>query len=34
MGPNDTDVTASPDANRVHIFDTTLRDGSSRRGSR
>src|SRR6202012_4475809 len=27
MGPNDTEVTASPDANRVHIFDTPRRDG-------
>jgi 2-isopropylmalate synthase len=32
MGPNDTDVTASPDANRVHIFDTTLRDGEQSPG--
>jgi 2-isopropylmalate synthase len=32
MGPNDTDVAASPDANRVHIFDTTLRDGEQSPG--
>ena len=32
MGPNDTDVNASPDANRVHIFDTTLRDGEQSPG--
>ena len=32
MGPNDTEVTASPDANRVHIFDTTLRDGEQSPG--
>jgi 2-isopropylmalate synthase len=32
MGPNDTDVTASPDANRVLIFDTTLRDGEQSPG--
>jgi 2-isopropylmalate synthase len=32
MGPNDTDVTASPDANRVQIFDTTLRDGEQSPG--
>ena len=32
MGPNDTEVTASPDANRVFIFDTTLRDGEQSPG--
>ena len=32
MGPHDTDVNASPDANRVHIFDTTLRDGEQSPG--
>ena len=32
MGPKDTDVTASPDANRVLIFDTTLRDGEQSPG--
>jgi 2-isopropylmalate synthase len=32
MGPSSTDVTASPDANRVHIFDTTLRDGEQSPG--
>jgi 2-isopropylmalate synthase len=39
MGPNDTapvdavpDVSASPDANRVFIFDTTLRDGEQSPG--
>src|ERR1700761_4010464 len=32
MGPNDTDVTASPDADRVIIFDTTLRDGEQSPG--
>ena len=39
MGPNDTapvaavsDVTALPDADRVHIFDTTLRDGEQSPG--
>jgi 2-isopropylmalate synthase len=32
MGPNDTDVNVSPDANRVHIFDTTLRDGEQSPG--
>src|ERR1700759_3549939 len=32
MGPNDTEVTASPDANGVHIFDTTLRDGEQSPG--
>src|ERR1700761_3106936 len=32
MGPNDTDVTAAPDADRVHIFDTTLRDGEQSPG--
>src|SRR6201994_2234173 len=30
MGPNNTDV--SPDADRVHIFDTTLRDGEQSPG--
>src|ERR1700744_414568 len=32
MGPNDTEVNVSPDANRVHIFDTTLRDGEQSPG--
>ena len=32
MGPNDTDRAATSDANRVHIFDTTLRDGEQSPG--
>src|ERR1700744_4521769 len=32
MGPNDTEVNVSPDANRVHIFNTTLRDGEQSPG--
>ncbi|MBS1883543.1 MAG: 2-isopropylmalate synthase [Actinobacteria bacterium] len=32
MGPKDTDVSASSDANRVQIFDTTLRDGEQSPG--
>src|ERR1700752_808118 len=32
MGPQSTDVNAPPDANRVHIFDTTLRDGEQSPG--
>jgi 2-isopropylmalate synthase len=32
MGPQSTDTNASPDANRVHIFDTTLRDGEQSPG--
>src|SRR3954470_20020507 len=32
MGPQSTDTTASSDANRVHIFDTTLRDGEQSPG--
>src|ERR1700761_3128153 len=32
MGPNDTEVNVSPDASRVHIFDTTLRDGEQSPG--
>src|ERR1700760_1629564 len=32
MGPNDTEVNVSPDANRVQIFDTTLRDGEQSPG--
>src|ERR1700761_8571518 len=32
MGPQSTDNNATPDANRVHIFDTTLRDGEQSPG--
>jgi 2-isopropylmalate synthase len=32
MGPSNTDVSASPDSNRVQIFDTTLRDGEQSPG--
>ncbi|MBS1890356.1 MAG: 2-isopropylmalate synthase, partial [Actinobacteria bacterium] len=32
MGPQSTDTNASSDANRVHIFDTTLRDGEQSPG--
>jgi 2-isopropylmalate synthase len=32
MGPSSTDNTVPPDANRVHIFDTTLRDGEQSPG--
>src|ERR1700760_1428328 len=32
MGPNDTEVNVSPDASRVQIFDTTLRDGEQSPG--
>jgi 2-isopropylmalate synthase len=32
MGPQSTDTNASPDASRVHIFDTTLRDGEQSPG--
>ncbi|MBS1844887.1 MAG: 2-isopropylmalate synthase, partial [Actinobacteria bacterium] len=32
MGPQSTDTNASTDANRVHIFDTTLRDGEQSPG--
>ena len=31
MGPNNTEAPA-PDADRVHIFDTTLRDGEQSPG--
>src|ERR1700754_5298684 len=32
MGPSKSEVNSAPDANRVHIFDTTLRDGEQSPG--
>src|SRR5258708_27414878 len=32
MGPESPEVNAAPDADRVHIFDTTLRDGEESDG--